>query len=141
MNARIGYTRTFNEAHRIDAFASYEQSKYNYSSLSGYRTNYLSSALPDLDFGSKVDADKDNGGNSTETARQNWFGRINYGYKDKYLAEFTIRYDGSMNFAQGHRWGVFPSVSAAWVISQEDFFEPLLNVVNSSRLKDHGYDG
>ena len=135
LNARIGYTRTFNEAHRIDAFASYEQSKYNYSSLSGYRTNYLSSALPDLDFGSKVDADKDNGGNSTETARQNWFGRINYGYKDKYLAEFTIRYDGSMNFAQGHRWGVFPSVSAAWVISQEDFFEPLLNVVNFFKIK------
>lgn len=56
-------------------------------------------------------------------------------YKDKYLAEFTIRYDGSMNFAQGHRWGVFPSVSAAWVISQEDFFEPLLNVVNFFKIK------
>lgn len=135
LNARIGYTRTFNEAHRIDAFASYEQSRYNYSSLSGYRTNYLSSALPDLDFGSKVDADKDNGGNSSETARQNWFGRINYGYKDKYLAEFTLRYDGSMNFAPGHRWGLFPSVSAAWVISQEDFFTPLTNVVNFFKIK------
>lgn len=135
LNARIGYTRTFNESHRIDAFASYEQSRYNYSSLSGYRTNYLSSALPDLDFGSKVDADKDNGGNSSETARQNWFGRINYGYKDKYLAEFTLRYDGSMNFAPGHRWGVFPSVSAAWVISQEDFFAPLTDVVNFFKIK------
>ena len=40
-----------------------------------------------------------------------------------------------MNFAQGHRWGVFPSVSAAWVISQEDFFEPLLNVVNFFKIK------
>lgn len=135
LNARIGYTRTFNEAHRIDAFASYEQSSYNYSSLSGYRTNYLSSALPDLDFGSKVDTDKDNGGNSSETARQNWFGRINYGYKDKYLAEFTLRYDGSMNFAPGHRWGVFPSASAAWVISQEDFFAPLTGVVNFFKIK------
>lgn len=135
LNARIGYTRTFNEAHRIDAFASYEQSRYNYSSLSGYRTNYLSSALPDLDFGSKVDADKDNGGNSSETARQNWFGRVNYGYKDKYLAEFTLRYDGSMNFAPGHRWGLFPSVSAAWVISQEDFFAPLTNVINFFKIK------
>lgn len=135
LNARIGYNRTFKDAHRVDAFVSYEQSKYTYSGLSGYRTNYLSSALPDLDFGSKVDADKDNGGNSAETARQNWFGRINYGYKDKYLAEFTLRYDGSMNFAQGHRWGLFPSFSAGWVISEENFFAPLLDVVSFFKIK------
>lgn len=135
LNARVGYNHTFKEVHRIDAFVSYEQSKYTYSGLSGYRTNYLSSALPDLDFGSKVDADKDNGGNSNETARQNWFGRINYGYKDKYLAEFTLRYDGSMNFAQGHRWGLFPSISAGWVISQEDFFAPLLNTISFLKIK------
>lgn len=135
LNARIGYSRTFNDVHRIDAFASYEQSKYKFSKLSGYRTNYLSSALPDLDFGSKVDADKNNGGSSDETARQNWFGRVNYGYKDKYLAEVTLRYDGSMNFAPGHRWGLFPSLSAGWVISQENFFAPLTNVVNFLKIK------
>lgn len=135
LNARIGYSRTFNDVHRIDAFASYEQSKYKYNGLSGYRTNYLSSALPDLDFGSKVDADKDNGGNSNETARQNWFGRVNYGYKDKYLAEATLRYDGSMNFAPGSRWGLFPSLSAGWVISQENFFAPLTDVVNFLKIK------
>lgn len=135
LNARIGYSRTFNDIHRIDAFASYEQSKYQYNGLSGYRTNYLSSALPDLDFGSKVDADKDNGGNSSETARQNWFGRVNYGYKDKYLAEVTLRYDGSMNFAPGHRWGLFPSLSAGWVISEEEFFAPLTNAVNFLKIK------
>lgn len=135
LNARIGYSRTFNDIHRIDAFASYEQSKYQYNGLSGYRTNYLSSALPDLDFGSKVDADKDNGGNSSETARQNWFGRVNYGYKDKYLAEVTLRYDGSMNFAPGHRWGLFPSLSAGWVISEEEFFAPLTDAVNFLKIK------
>lgn len=135
LNARIGYSRTFNDIHRIDAFASYEQSKYQYNGLSGYRTNYLSSALPDLDFGSKVDADKDNGGNSSETARQNWFGRVNYGYKDKYLAEVTLRYDGSMNFAPGRRWGLFPSLSAGWVISEEEFFAPLTDAVNFLKIK------
>lgn len=135
LNARIGYSRTFNDIHRIDAFASYEQSKYQYNGLSGYRTNYLSSALPDLDFGSKVDADKDNGGNSSETARQNWFGRVNYGYKDKYLAEVTLRYDGSMNFAPGRRWGLFPSLSAGWIISEEEFFAPLADVVNFLKIK------
>ena len=135
VNARIGYSRTFNEAHKVDAFVAYEQSRYNYNYLYGYRTNFTSSALPDLDFGSIDKDDQSNSGNSDETARQNWFGRINYGYKDKYLAEFTLRYDGSMNFAPGHRWGLFPGFSAGWVMSEEKFFEPIKNVVSFLKLK------
>lgn len=135
LNFRLGYERKFNDVHNVSAFAAYEQTNYNYSSLSGYRTNFISSTLPDLDFGGKADSDKDNGGSSDETARQNWFGRLNYGYKDKYLAEFTLRYDGSMNFAPGHRWGLFPSMSAAWVISEENFFAPLSNTINFLKLK------
>lgn len=135
LNARIGYTRTFNEVHKIDAFVAYEQNKYKYDYLYGYRTNYTSAALPDLDFGSTDKKDQSNSGNSAETARQNWFGRINYNYADKYLAEFTLRYDGSMNFAKGHRWGLFPGVSAGWVISEEPFFQPLKNVMNFAKLK------
>lgn len=135
LNARIGYARTFAEKHKVDAFVSYEQMKYKYNYLYGYRTNFLSSALPDLDFGGTADADKDNSGNSTEEARQNWFGRVNYNYMDKYLAEFTLRYDGSMNFAPGHRWGLFPSFSTGWVMSEEEFFKPLTSVVNFLKLK------
>lgn len=135
VNARIGYSRTFNDVHKVDAFVAYEQSKYKYNYLYGYRTNFTSSVLPDLDFGSTNKDDQSNSGNSDETARQNWFGRINYGYKDKYLAEFTLRYDGSMNFAPGHRWGVFPGFSAGWVMSEENFFEPLKNVVSFFKLK------
>jgi TonB-dependent starch-binding outer membrane protein SusC len=81
-----------------------------------YRTNYLSTAIPEIFAGSSVPEDKDNGGYSDATARCNFFGRINYGYKDKYLAEVTLRYDGSMNFAPGHRWGLFPAFSLGWVI-------------------------
>jgi len=50
------------------------------------------------------------------------FGRINYNYKETYLASFILRADGSSNFAPGHRWGYFPSVSAGWVISNEGFW-------------------
>lgn len=135
LNARLGYTRTFGDAHKVDAFISYEQQKYKYNYLYGYRKNFLSPTLPDLDFGGKADADKDNSGNSDETARQNVFGRITYGYKDKYLAEVTLRYDGSQKFAKGHRWGLFPSFSAGWVISDEDFFKPLSNAINFLKIK------
>ena len=52
-----------------------------------------------------------------------FFGRLNYSYKDKYLLTAIVRSDGSSNFAKGHRWGVFPSVSAGWVISSEPWME------------------
>ena len=135
LNARIGYSHLFNNAHQINAFVAYEQNKYHYNYLYGYRTNFVSSALPDLDYGSTDKTNQSNSGNSNETARQNWFGRVNYGYKDKYLAEVTLRYDGSMNFAPGHRWGLFPGFSAGWVISEENFFEPLKDVLSFFKLK------
>lgn len=52
-----------------------------------------------------------------------FFGRINYDYDDKYMATVVLRGDGSSNFARGHRWGFFPSVSAGWNIAQENFME------------------
>ncbi len=59
----------------------------------------------------------------TEGALASFFGRVNYNYKEKYMASVVMRADGSANFARGHRWGYFPSVSAGWVITNEDFME------------------
>ena len=52
-----------------------------------------------------------------------WFGRVSYNYDEKYMVQATIRTDGSSNFARGHRWGVFPSASVGWVITNEKFME------------------
>lgn len=52
-----------------------------------------------------------------------WFGRVNYDYDRRYMATVTMRADGSSNFARGHRWGYFPSVSAGWNIAAEKFME------------------
>ncbi|MCD8043059.1 MAG: TonB-dependent receptor [Tannerellaceae bacterium] len=134
LNGRLGYNRTFGN-HKIDAFVAYEQYKYEFKRLGAGRTNYLSTTLPELNFGSDNPEDISNDGYSNKTARQNYFGRINYSYKDKYLAEFTMRYDGSMNFAPGKRWGAFPGMSAGWILSEENFFEPLKEYVNFLKLK------
>jgi len=134
-NMKLGYRRTFNDLHTVDAFAAYEQMKYDYNYLYGYRTNYLSDTIPELFAGSDVPDDKDNGGYRTITTRRNVFGRINYNYADKYLAEFTLRYDGSMNFAPGKRWGLFPAVQLGWVLSQEPFWEPMSDVVSFFKLR------
>lgn len=135
LNARLGYSHTFNDDHKVDAFVAYEQSKYDFSGLGAYRTNFLSTEIPEINAGSDDPEDQSNSGYFTKTARQNVFGRINYGYKDKYLAEVTLRYDGSMNFAPGHRWGLFPGFSAGWVMSEESFWENLKPTINFFKLK------
>lgn len=56
-------------------------------------------------------------------ALASFFGRVNYSLKDTYLFSATLRADGSSNFARGHRWGVFPSVSAGWILTNEKFMQ------------------
>lgn len=72
------------------------------------------------------------GGPNAENKRMSYFGRLNYSYKDKYLINTTFRADGSSNFGQGNRWGYFPSISAGWIASEEDF---LLNSETIDFLK------
>ncbi len=56
-------------------------------------------------------------------ALSSFFGRLNYNYNETYLLSVVMRADGSSNFARGHRWGYFPSVSAGWVLTNEPFME------------------
>ena len=58
-----------------------------------------------------------------ESAISSFFGRVNYNFKETYLASVILRTDGSSNFARGNRWGYFPSVSLGWVISNEAFMD------------------
>lgn len=63
------------------------------------------------------------GSPNTQGALSSFFGRLNYNYKETYMFSAVLRVDGSSNFARGHRWGTFPSVSAGWVVSNEDFMD------------------
>jgi len=65
----------------------------------------------------------------------NFAGRISYGYKGKYLAEVNFGLNGSERFAKAHRWGFFPSASAGWIISKENFFEPLKGAITNLKLR------
>ena len=64
-----------------------------------------------------------------------WFGRANYSYKGKYLLEANFRADASSRFAKGYRWGYFPSFSAGWRISEEDFMENTHGWLQSLKLR------
>lgn len=64
-----------------------------------------------------------------------FFGRINYNYDERYLLTAIVRHDGSNNFARGHRWHTYPSVSAGWVLTNEKFMENAVNVMDFFKLR------
>jgi len=68
-------------------------------------------------------------------ALASFFGRANYNFKETYLASFTMRADGSSNFAKGKRWGYFPSMSAGWVMTNESFLEGSKNFLDFLKLR------
>ncbi|MDR0698814.1 MAG: TonB-dependent receptor [Tannerella sp.] len=129
---KLGYEKRWEE-HSLNAFIAYEQSKTTGDWFSAYRRDYLSSNVDYLFTGS--DNLKDNNGSATISARQNYFGRLSYGFQDKYLAEFTLRYDGSLNFAHGTRWGLFPGLSLGWRISEENFFKKKVRFVEDLKIR------
>jgi len=97
--------------------ASYDN--FGTSQFAGAMTGYLDATLTALDAGTIRYATS---GNGTTDVLESYFGRLNYDYDGKYLLEATFRNDGSSRFAEGHRWGFFPSVSAGWRIDREKFF-------------------
>jgi TonB-linked SusC/RagA family outer membrane protein len=72
---------------------------------------------------------------NTQGAMSSFFGRVNYNYNETYLFTAVLRADGSSNFGRGHRWGVFPSVSAGWVVSNEPFMEFSKNWLSFFKLR------
>jgi len=121
-------------SNNLTAFAAYEQSDDNDASFSAYRLNFLSTDLPELSQGGSAPTDAGNGGGSTETTRQNIFGRVTYDYAGKYLAEFQLREDGSSIFAKGHQFGTFPGVSVGWRLSEESWMKKV-SWVNNLKLR------
>jgi TonB-linked SusC/RagA family outer membrane protein len=74
-------------------------------------------------------------GGASDWSMASFYGRFNYDYDDKYLFEATGRYDGSSRFVDGQKWGFFPSVSAGWVVSRENFMESIKDYVSFLKFR------
>ncbi|MDR2389102.1 MAG: TonB-dependent receptor [Tannerellaceae bacterium] len=133
LNGRINYERRFGRAHNLKAFAAYEQYTYRYDFLNGYRENFISTSIDQLFAGDRTTAS--NTGTASESARMNYFGRLDYDYDGKYLFQFNWRYDGSQNFPKGKRFGFFPGVSFGWRLSEEDFWKEHLSFIENFKLR------
>jgi TonB-linked SusC/RagA family outer membrane protein len=140
-NYRITYDGTFNN-HHIVAMLGQEQQKNTHTWASAYRKNFVSSAIDQINVGSTDPEDKNNGGSATASAYNNYFGRLNYNFKQKYLVEFLFRYDGSQIFPEGKRYGFFPGFSLGWRLSEEGFIKNNLSFFDQLKLRfSHGQIG
>ena len=140
-------TFTYNGLYQLTAIASKSFGSHNVRLLAGasYEENDvqdLSATRRDYDYPEydviSAGADnefKDNSGGHTQLALASFFGRINYNYKERYLLEANIRYDGSSRFIRANRWGAFPSVSAAWRVTEEPFMEGAKNTLTELKLR------
>ncbi len=119
----LNYENTFDEVHRITALLLHERIDYKNEGFDTQRGNLTSSVIDQLFAGDPTTAS--NNSSASEMARASYVGRVNYGYKNRYLVETIFRADASAKFPKNGRWGYFPSVSLGWVINEEEFMNNL----------------
>jgi TonB-linked SusC/RagA family outer membrane protein len=131
-NGSIAYDRKFG-LHDINALVVYEQSESEGNSFTALREQLLIPGYERQEGFSEAQ-DVTSSGESAGS-RLSYIGRINYGFANKYLLEAAFRYEGSIKFRPENRWGFFPSVSAAWRVSEERFFRDNISFINNLKLR------
>ncbi len=119
-NQMLTYKRKFGQ-HSFDLMASHEAQESNWRNLSGERRGFQTNDVIDLNAGDVLTS-VSNGGHG-DWAMESYLGRVIYNFNDRYVVTGTFRADGSVNFGPENRWGYFPALSAAWRVSEEDFFQ------------------
>jgi TonB-dependent starch-binding outer membrane protein SusC len=144
LTAFLSYDKNFG-SNNLSVMAGVTREKFNGEGFFAYRRNYISSAIDQLFAGGSL---QQNTGNPTEAsrgtydrARLGYYGRAQYNFKEKYLAEFIWRYDGSYIFPESGRFGFFPGVLLGWNIFQEDFMKGVKGIDNLKLRASYGQMG
>ena len=125
------YNKSFGK-HNVRLLAGFNQEKYDLTYFSASKLDLISIDVPVLDAASNQPAAS---GSGEGYRMRSYFGRINYDFVGKYLFEANLRYDGSSRFSPQNRWGTFPSFSAGWLASKEDFWNALAGTIDFFKLR------
>lgn len=118
--------------HHLFGMLGYEREENRYEGIWGQKDNILTGNVPSISTATgQIYLDDEH----THWSTQGTFGRFQYNYREKYLAEANVRYDGSSRFKEGRRWGWFPSFSLGYNISREEFWEPVRPVINDLKVR------
>ena len=131
-NIYTSYDFDINEEHNFTILAGMQFERGDESWVQGYKTDLISEKVPSFPTatGDALLAEA-----LAHNATESYFARLNYNYKEKYLFEANVRYDGSSRFDLGHKWGVFPSFSGGWRISEEAFMKNTKNFLSNLKLR------
>jgi len=120
-NATVNYDFSMGGNHNFSLLAGSSFEDYLVKECRASRASLLNNFQPELVLGDA--STMSNTSNAYDMSLASFFGRLNYNFHERYLLELNLRYDGSSRFDQGHQWGLFPSASVAWRITQESFAE------------------
>ena len=115
------YSKIFNKNHEFKLLLGASQEWNQDTEESSGRRNFITDDIYVINAGSSDPATWTTTGTASEWALRSFFSRANYIFKDRYILEANVRYDGSSRFSTKNRWGIFPSFSAGWRISEEEF--------------------
>lgn len=133
LNPEVSYGNKFGK-HDLSAFVMFEMSESGGNGMSLSRQGVIIENHEIME-GYASSAQTTSSSINTKSRRQSFIGRFNYNYDDRYFIESATRYEASTNFAPGYRWGLFPSISAGWRISEEAFFKDNVDINVMDNLK------
>ncbi|MEP7143628.1 MAG: TonB-dependent receptor [Ferruginibacter sp.] len=138
LNTRFQYDYKIRK-HSIGAMVGHEATKYTYQNLNGQGQNYSTNTIQELSVSAPL-TQKTSSGRGAGSG-ESYFGRLNYIYNDKYIAQVVVRRDGSSSFGPTNKFGTFPAVSVAWKISDESFMKNI-SFLNDLKLRaEYGISG
>ncbi len=120
LSAMLSYDKTLGN-HSLSFLAGVTKEKFTGEFFSAYRRNFISSAVDQIFAGGSLQ--QNTNGSAFSRPRLGYYGRVQYNYKEKYIAEVIGRYDGSYIFPESGRFGTFPGLLLGWNITKEDFFK------------------
>ncbi|GAA4456974.1 TonB-dependent receptor [Nibrella saemangeumensis] len=131
-NNTLSYSKNFGAEHSLDALAGLTYQEQTVSAVSATARNF-----PTDQFQKLASASQKTDANSTETGYSivSYLARVNYKFRDRYLFGLTGRIDGSSRFGVDNRYGIFPSVSVGWILSDEDFIKNAVPAVSLLKLR------
>lgn len=132
LNLYTDYFKDFEGGHYLKAMLGFNAELYKERWLSGTRDKLITPSVPTLNTAT---SNQRNGGGYDHWSTAGFFGRVNYNYKERYLVEANLRYDGTSRFIGDKRWGWFPSFSAGWNIAREGFWQDYENIVNTFKFR------
>lgn len=131
----LTYDRIFGEKHNVTATVAYGREKRTFTSTQAQAKDFNSDALGYNSLQSGATDQQSVSSNAFQETSLYNLNRLFYGYDHKYLFTLTVRTDGFSGFGEDYKYGTFPSASAAWVLSQENFFQNNLKFINNLKLR------